>query len=122
MGRRGAHLVAIGLALLVLCGAGEAEAATSPAATLDPSFGSHGVVTLPAEPFAEGAHGVLAKDGDIIVSGGPTFQALTSAGTPDLAFGARGTVTPAPPAGAEFWLADFTVDAQGRLLALGTSV
>jgi uncharacterized delta-60 repeat protein len=121
MGRRGGHLVSIGLALLALCGAGEAAAAATPVATLDPSFGSGGVVTLPAEPLAGGAHGVLVKDGDIIVSGGPTFQALTGAGTLDPSFGAGGTVTPAPAAGAKFWLADFTVDAQGRLLAVGTS-
>ncbi len=92
-----------------------------PSAVLDPSFGDHGVVTLSSEP-ASTARGVTTGEGELLVSGGPSIRLLSATGS---AAGAFGGVSPFPlPAaeGDEFRIGGFTIDPQGRLVVVGTSL
>jgi uncharacterized delta-60 repeat protein len=131
MRRHGVVAFVLGLALL---GPGASQAVGShranPAgrtgrvqsgAVLDPSFGNAGVLKLPSESsFA--AHGMSTQSGTLVVSGGSSVQLLNDLGGAGEAFGSIGSLTLPPATGDEFQLADFTIDQQGRLLVVGTSL
>lgn len=122
--KHAAVLAATGLTLLALCSSQALAGVRSDparAAVLDPTFGGGGLVTLPGEARGSAAYGAATQDGDLIVSGGLALRLLSSSGDPAETFGRAGTLSPPPPEGGEFWLSDFTVDSEGRLLVLGTS-
>lgn len=110
--------LAVGLALLA---AGGSPAAAAGAATLDPGFGTAGVLRLPAEPASE-ASAVAIPGGGLLVSSGSGVQVLNDAGGPGEAFGGVGSIAvPAAP-GDGFLITDLAIDPQGRLLILGETL
>jgi uncharacterized delta-60 repeat protein len=118
--RRVMTIVLSFLALAVAGGIGNASAALR----LDPSFGHAGLLLVPGQSNPERvAPEVVAQesDGGLILAGEGTLQRLDPAGDLDSSFGERGTVTVPPPAGGNFRLAAATVDAQGRIVVVGTS-
>ena len=89
-------------------------------ASLDPGFGTAGVVKLPSQStFA--AYGTAIRSGSLLVSGGSSVQVLNDLGAAGNAFGGAGSLTLPVAANKEFQLGDFTVDPQGRLLVVGSS-
>lgn len=93
-----------------------------PGAVLDPSFGSGGLARVPLETPASAALGASSPGGALLVSGGATIQLLNGAGGTGEAFGAVGSLPVPPAAGREFVLGGFTLDPQGRLLVVGSSL
>ncbi len=90
-------------------------------AVLDPSFGDGGLLRL-RSGSAFTTLGSASSGGKLLVSGGFTVQILGGRGRPAGAFGASGSLR-FPAAGANgFQLDGLTVDPQGRLLILGTSL
>jgi uncharacterized delta-60 repeat protein len=122
---RGARLqratvaVVLGAALLALVPG--AATAAAPAAVLDSGFGTGGVTTVPAES-ALATIGAPAQNGSLVVSGGSSVQLLNGSGGTGEAFGGAGALSLPSATGREFALADFTVDPQGRLLVVGSSI
>ena len=101
MGTRLAILASTSLCLLALGGPQalaavspdppEASIATAPAAVLDPSFGEGGVVSLPPEVETFDSLGAATQSGDLVLSGGPNVQLLSSSGGAGELFGTAGT-------------------------------
>jgi hypothetical protein len=92
-----------------------------PVATLDPAFGSVGVLELPAAS-ASVASGTATADGGLVVSSGSGVQALNGAGGAEEALGSLSSL-PAPGVpGGEFLVTGLTVDTFGRLLVLGEAL
>jgi uncharacterized delta-60 repeat protein len=92
-----------------------------PGAILDPSFGNGGLLKLPSESsFA--ARGTSTQGGTLLVSDGSSVQLLNDVGGVGEAFGSTGSLNLPPAMGDEFQIADFTIDQQGRLLVVGTSL
>jgi hypothetical protein len=120
-------IAAVILAFMPICGptaahaAAQATSAGRPAAVLDPSFGSGGLVRLPLEAPASTALGVSTQSGSLLVSGGAIIQLLNDLGGPGEAFGATGSLALPSVAGREFVLGGFALDPEGRLLVVGTS-
>lgn len=92
-----------------------------PGAALDPSFGNAGVLKLPLESSFN-VHGTSTQSGTLLVSGGSSVQLLNDLGGTGEAFGSTGSLTLPAATGDEFQLTDFTIDQQGRLLVVGTSL
>lgn len=107
----------------LVCGmlayAGTAAAAS--AASLDPEFGSGGLLQFPAE-VANKALGAAAQDGSLVVSGGTTPELLSPTGGTGEVFGGTGSLTVPGASGRTYALGDFAVDGQGRLLVVGSSI
>jgi hypothetical protein len=113
--------VAIALALALIAPAAAASGNPAPGAVLDPGFGDGGVVKLPSEStFA--AYGTATGGGGLLVSGGSSVQLLNDAGGTGEAFGGVGSLTLPAATGDEFQLGDFAIDAQGRLVVVGSSL
>lgn len=123
--------IAIGLTLLApgalqaagIHGPGRAEGTDDarPVATPDPGFGNGGLLQFPAEG-AETALGAAAEDGSLVVSGGASMQLLGPTGGPGEVFGGVGSLAVPAVAGRTLALGGFTVDRQGRLLVVGSSL
>ena len=105
----------------VAMSAGGAPAAAAAAATLDPGFGNGGLRQFPAER-AKTALGAAAQDGSLVVSGGTSVQLLSPTGGTGEVFGGVGSLTVPAVVGRTFALGGFTVDPQGRLLVVGSSL
>ncbi len=87
----------------------------------DDSFGTGGVVSLPASASAA----ALQSDGRILVAGGASWSEIAVArfnadGTPDGTFGEDGVINPAVPGGKTFiGLNGIAEDGSGRILVAG---
>ncbi|MBS1885614.1 MAG: hypothetical protein JSU06_00320 [Actinobacteria bacterium] len=118
----------VSLAILSICvptaarAAPQGGSAGQPAAVLDPTFGSGGVVRLPSEASPSVALGASTQSGSLLVSDGASIQLLSDLGGTGEAFGGVGSLALPPAAGREFVLGGFTLDPQGRLLVAGTSL
>jgi hypothetical protein len=110
-------VIAVGLAAL---GAAAPRAAAA-GAVLDPSFGSGGLLRLPAE-FADAASGAAIEGGGTVVSEGSGVRVLDGLGATGAAFGGTGTAAAPAASGDEFEIDALNVDTQGRLLILGETV
>ncbi|HEY2056333.1 MAG TPA: hypothetical protein VGH14_20580 [Solirubrobacterales bacterium] len=106
---------------LLAPGASQAAGSVRPGAVLDPSFGVAGVLRLPSESSFT-AHGTSTQSGTLLVSGGSSVQLLNDLGGAGEAFGSIGSLTLPPATGDQFELSGFTIDKQGRLLVVGTSL
>jgi uncharacterized delta-60 repeat protein len=114
--------VAVGLLLLSAACASAAESSNPPpVAVLDPTFGSAGVLEMPAES-AVAASGIAIEDGGLLVSSGSGVHALNSAGGTGEAFGSLGSLAVPGASGGEFLITGLTVDTFGRLLVLGEAL
>jgi uncharacterized delta-60 repeat protein len=93
-----------------------------PAAVLDPSFGNGGTAVFRSEFFPSATVGASTRSGTLLVSGGESVELLNDAGSPGGAFGDAGSLKFPPAAGREFELGSFTIDPQGRLIVVGSSL
>lgn len=102
-------------------GPAEASGGAGPAAVLDPSFGSGGLVRVPLEAPASATLGASTQSGSLVVSGGASLQLLNDIGGTGEAFGGVGSLALPSAEGREFVLGGFTLDPQGRLVVVGSS-
>jgi hypothetical protein len=117
-------LFALGLAwssVLALAASASAKEA-SPAAVLDRNFGNGGTAVFRSENLPSATVGASTRSGTLLVSGGESVELLDGAGAPGEAFGDVGSLTPPPAMGREFELGGFTIDPQGRLIVVGSSL
>jgi uncharacterized delta-60 repeat protein len=117
------RVITIALSFVALASAVLATDAGA-ALRLDPSFGKGGIVKLagPEDPKVPALEAVAEEaDGGLILAGEGTLQRLDPAGNLDPSFGEGGTAQVPAVAEGKFALAAATVDAQGRIVVVGTS-
>lgn len=117
------RVIPIVLSLVALAMAGAAGSAAA-ALRLDPGFGTKGLALVPGhgKPWGVGEEALAAgPEGELILGKGPTLRRLGPEGKLDRSFGEAGSVTPPPVAGGTFELAAVAVDAEGRIVVVGTS-
>jgi len=133
MDNRAARLIlslAIGLAPLALTVSPAAQARgavparhldkTRPGAVLDPSFAHGGLLRM---PFGSASTTLgTATRGELLLGGGSGIHILDDRGRPGRAFGSVGSLRLPPAKGGRFELDGLTVDPEGRLVVLGTSL